>query len=133
MSKFGKELIESAKEALAIAEGKMKPTRVFMPTEIDVAAIRNRMKLSQDKFAKRFGLSAATVRDWEQKRRRPDRIATYLLLTIDHAPETVERAIAKVMTDTHSTKRTPARASRSDSRLGFSRDARPVKPQTRAG
>ncbi len=35
----------------------------------------------------------ATVRDWEQRRRHPDKIATSLLKVIDHAPETVERAI----------------------------------------
>jgi putative transcriptional regulator len=94
MSKFGKELVQSAREALAIAEGRMKPARVIAPRAIDVAAIRKRLGLSQGKFASRFGLSAATVRDWEQGRRIPDRIATNLLLVIEHAPETVEEALA---------------------------------------
>ena len=93
MGKFGRELIESAQEALAIAEGKIEPARVVMPEAVDVAAIRKRLHLSQGKFADRFGLSVATVRDWEQRRRQPDRIATSLLKVIDHAPETVERAI----------------------------------------
>lgn len=95
MSKFGQELIQSAKEALAIARGEMEPARVYEFEDIDVAAIRKRLKLSQGKFADRFGLSVATVRDWEQKRRRPDRIATSLLKVIDHSPETVERALKK--------------------------------------
>lgn len=95
MSRLGAELVESAKQALAIARGEMEPARVFEFEEIDVAAIRKRLKLSQGKFAERFGLSVATVRDWEQKRRRPDRIATNLLRVIDHAPETVERALKK--------------------------------------
>jgi putative transcriptional regulator len=94
MSTFGKELIESATEALAIAEGRLQPAKIITPEVIDVAAIRKRLNLSQDKFAARFGLSAATVRDWEQKRRQPDRIATALLKVIAHAPETVERALA---------------------------------------
>jgi putative transcriptional regulator len=94
MSKLSKELIESASEALAIAEGRMEPARVIQPRAIDVAAIRKRLGLSQGKFAARFGLSAATVRDWEQKRRIPDRIATNLLLVIEHAPEAVEEALA---------------------------------------
>ena len=93
MSAFGKELVESAEEALAIAEGRMKPARVISPESIDVAGIRKRLHMSQGKFAERFGLSVATVRDWEQHRRRPDRIAANLLKVIDHAPETVERAI----------------------------------------
>lgn len=95
MSKFGDELIESAKEALAIADGKLVAPRIMTFDEIDVAAIRKRLKLTQAQFADRYGLAVATVRDWEQKRRRPDRIASNLLRVIDHAPETVERALAR--------------------------------------
>lgn len=94
MSRLGSRLVQSAREAHAIARGDSAPARSFEADEIDVAAIRKRLNLSQDKFAARFGLSAATVRDWEQKRRRPDRIALNLLKVIDHAPETVERALA---------------------------------------
>lgn len=43
---FGKELMQSAKEALAIAEGHAKPAAVFVPEIIDVAAIRKSQKLS---------------------------------------------------------------------------------------
>lgn len=95
MSKFGDELIESAKEALAIADGKLVAPRIMTFDEIDVAAIRKRLRLTQAQFADRYGLAVATVRDWEQKRRRPDRIASNLLRVIDHAPETVERALAR--------------------------------------
>ncbi|KAF0133874.1 MAG: putative transcriptional regulator [Xanthobacteraceae bacterium] len=94
MSRLGSRLVQSAQEALAIARGDATPARSYEAGDIDVAAIRKRLRLSQDKFAKRFGLSAATVRDWEQKRRKPDRIAMTLLRVIDHAPETVERALA---------------------------------------
>jgi putative transcriptional regulator len=96
MNEFGKELIESANEALAIAEGRLAPARVIAPEAIDVAAIRKRLHLSQGKFAARFGLSVATLRDWEQNRRRPDRIAATLLRVIDDAPETVERVVKAV-------------------------------------
>ena len=93
MSQFGKDLINSATEAVAIAGGRLAPARVIAPESVDVAAIRKRLHMSQDKFAARFGLSAATVRDWEQDRRRPDRIAATLLRVIDDAPETVERVV----------------------------------------
>lgn len=43
---FGKELIQSAKEALAIAKGQAKPAAVFVPETIDVAAIRKSKKLA---------------------------------------------------------------------------------------
>jgi putative transcriptional regulator len=95
MTKLGDRLIKSANEAVAIAEGKMKPARLISAEEIDVAAIRGKMKLSQDKFAERFHLSTATVRDWEQKRRSPDRIAANLLRVIEYSPETVERALER--------------------------------------
>ena len=95
MTKLGRRLIASAEEALAIAEGKLKPARIVPAEEIDVASIRRRLKLSQGKFAERFHLSAATVRDWEQKRRSPGRIASNLLRVIEHSPETVERALSR--------------------------------------
>jgi putative transcriptional regulator len=94
MPKFGEDLVQSAMEALAIAKGELEPARIYVPPEIDVAAIRKRLKLSQTQFARRFGLSAATVRDWEQGRRRPDRIARTLLTVIDRKPEAVEQALS---------------------------------------
>jgi putative transcriptional regulator len=93
MTKFGRDLIEGAREALAIARGEAEPARVVLPERIDVAAIRKRVGASQEEFAKRFGLSLAMVRDWEQKRRNPDRAARTLLLVIESNPEAVERAL----------------------------------------
>ena len=93
MTTFGKELIQSAEEALAIAEGREEPAAVFVPETIDIAAIRKRQKLSQAAFAKRYGLPAGTVKDWEQKRRQPDRAAMLLLKVIEQAPDMVARAI----------------------------------------
>jgi len=93
MSEFGRRLIESAEEALAIAEGRAEPARVVVAETVNVTAIRKKLQLSQAEFARRFGLSVSTIRDWEQKRRRPDRIAANLLRVIDHAPETVEQAL----------------------------------------
>ena len=96
MSKFGQALIGSAREALAIAEGQASPARAFTAAAPDVAALRKRLGLSQDRFAKKFGLSPATVRDWEQGRRQPDAPARNFLRVIEYAPETVERAIAQI-------------------------------------
>jgi putative transcriptional regulator len=91
---FGKELIESAREALQIAEGKANPGAVYLPEAVDVAAIRKSQKLSQGEFAKRYGLSAGAVSDWEQDRRKPDRAAMVLLMVIEREPEAVERALS---------------------------------------
>ena len=69
-------------------------TRYEAPTKIDVAAIRERTGLSQDQFALRFGLDAATVRNWEQGRSSPDKAARVLLLMIDKDPTAVEKALS---------------------------------------
>ena len=96
MTKLGQALIGSAKEAIAIAKGDMPAARVVAPGDVDVASIRKRSGLSQARFAARFGLSPATVRDWEQHRRRPDRTARTLLLIIDKNPAAVEAALAEL-------------------------------------
>jgi len=93
MSKLGQRLIKSANEALAIVRGELEPARVY--ERADVAAIRKELKLSQQKFAAKFRLSAATVRDWEQGRRMPDAGANNYLLVIKHAPKAVEKALAQ--------------------------------------
>lgn len=84
------------RDAIAISEGRADPSsyRVHTSSDLDVAAIRKRLGLSQGQFARKFGLSVATLRDWEQRRRRPDRIARTLLMVIDKHPEAVEAALA---------------------------------------
>ncbi|QBK32098.1 helix-turn-helix domain-containing protein [Roseitalea porphyridii] len=94
MSKFGRELVESAEEALAIAKAEKAPSRMVVPAKTDVAALRRRLGLTQAGFAARYGLNVATVRDWEQNRRQPDQPARVLLKVIENDPEAVERALA---------------------------------------
>ena len=95
MSDFGKELVESANEALAIADGRKTAPRTVEPKVIDVATVRRKLGLSQARFAARYGLSLATVRDWEQHRRHPDQVARVLLQVIEKEPDAVERALAQ--------------------------------------
>jgi putative transcriptional regulator len=97
MSKLGKRLIKAADEALAIACGEADPStyRVHrLPSDIDVQAIRKKLKLSQSAFAARFGISPGTLRDWEQRRKQPDGPARVLLMVIKEEPEAVQRALA---------------------------------------
>uniref|UniRef100_B0T885 Transcriptional regulator, XRE family n=1 Tax=Caulobacter sp. (strain K31) TaxID=366602 RepID=B0T885_CAUSK len=77
-----------------IVEGRSVPARVHAPAEVDVRAIRQRLGLSQNAFAARFGFSASAVKDWEQHRRRPEAAARILLTVIDREPAAVERALA---------------------------------------
>jgi putative transcriptional regulator len=97
MSKLGKRLIQSAKEARAIARGEADPStyRVFVPAKIDVKGIRARRGLTQEEFCKRYGISLASLRDWEQGRYSPDPTARAYLTIIDRDPEAVEKALTK--------------------------------------
>jgi putative transcriptional regulator len=59
----------------------------------NVRALRERMNLTQQEFAARFGLPLGTVRDWEQGTHRPDRAAQVLLAVIAKDPDAVIRAL----------------------------------------
>ena len=97
MSKLGKRLIAAAKEARAIVRGEANPATygIYVPTEIDVKAMRRELHLSQDEFARRFGFSPARIRDWEQGRSRPDGAVRAYLLVIQRERKAVERALGK--------------------------------------
>lgn len=96
MSRIGKRLIESAKQARAFARGEArKGFAVHVPDEVDVAAIRKRLGYSQSQFSRRFGFSIDALQDWEQHRRTPDRTARILLKVIDREPGAVSRALAR--------------------------------------
>jgi putative transcriptional regulator len=60
---------------------------------IDPKSIRERTGLTQEEFARVFGLPLGTVRDWEQRRTRPDAAAENYLRVIEHEPEAAKRAI----------------------------------------
>jgi len=80
-------------EVLDIVEGRAQPARAFAPAEIDVKAIRLKAGLTQQAFAARYGFSASAIRDWEQKRRRPEASARILLKVIEQRPDVVEEAL----------------------------------------
>lgn len=82
-------------DAIAIAHGNADPATfaVHIPPAIDVKGIRARKRMTQERFASRYGLSLARVRDWEQNRSSPDSAARAYLLVIDREPEAVERAL----------------------------------------
>ena len=57
--------------------------------DIDVKALRNRLGISQEAFAGRYGVDVATVRNWEQGRTAPRGPAATLLQLIDRDPDKV--------------------------------------------
>ncbi len=92
MSKQGKRLLKSAKEALAIAKGEIVPARVY--DDIDVAKICAKLKMSQAEFAELLSVSKRVIQDWEQHRKTPSGAARALLRIAAKAPATVRKALA---------------------------------------
>jgi putative transcriptional regulator len=96
MTKAGSRLLNSAKQAAAIARGEIEPTRLYVPAEIDVKAIRTRLGASQEDFAAEFGFTPNQIKDWEQNRSRPlGGVRAYLML-IDQNPQTVRQMLSSV-------------------------------------
>jgi len=59
----------------------------------DIKALRARLGMTQEQFARTYRLPLGTVRDWEQGRTRPDAPALALLAVIEREPEAVRRAL----------------------------------------
>ncbi|MBI2378560.1 MAG: transcriptional regulator [Deltaproteobacteria bacterium] len=94
MSEAGNRLLRSANQALAYAKGETEGFRVHVPDDVDVKAIRAKLKLTQKAFAERFGFELGTLRHWEQRRRQPEGPARILLRVIEREPEAVRRALS---------------------------------------
>jgi putative transcriptional regulator len=94
------ELLESVREGGAILRGEMPPSRVFEFAEPDVRLIREQYGLTQEKFALLIGISVATLRNWEQGRRKPEGAARVLLQVAARHPE----AVLEVVRDTTPTR-----------------------------
>ncbi len=88
-----RELLTSVRQAGAIRRGERRAARttVFRPT--DVQAVRAKLGASQAEFALMFGVSVATLRNWEQGRRTPDGPALALLRVAARNPKAVIDAL----------------------------------------
>ena len=94
MSSAADRIMRGLEEALAHARGDEVPGLVVhVPSAIDVSAVRHRTGLSQAAFSRRIGVSAATLRNWEQGRRAPDGPARVLLAMLARNPRIVEETL----------------------------------------
>jgi putative transcriptional regulator len=66
------------------------------PDEVNVKEIRERLGLSQDEFATRFGFDAASLRNWEQGRTAPETAVRSFFKVIASNPAAVESALTKL-------------------------------------
>jgi len=91
--KLFEELVGSIKEAGKIKRGQKKAVRTRRIAAPDVRKIRLKAGLSQSQFARMIHVSAKTLQNWEQRRRRPNGPAIALLKVVDTEPELVLRAL----------------------------------------
>ena len=82
MSKMGKALISAIKDA-------KKEGLITLQVSPDVALLRKKLKLSQQKFAKRYRISPETIKKWEQHKRKPDSISRAYLKCIERDPKMI--------------------------------------------
>lgn len=95
MSKVADSIRRGLKQAITYGEGRADKDRyrVHVPERIDVRAIRVRLDMTQEEFARRFGFSINTLRHWEQGKRQPEGPTRAYLLVIDRAPDVVQKAL----------------------------------------
>jgi putative transcriptional regulator len=95
MSKLGDELVQSMAQALAHAQGRKSRvrTRQVPIRPADIQKARMQLGLSQSQFADAFGVSASTLKKWEQGQRLPTGAARTLMKIIEREPQAVLRAL----------------------------------------
>jgi putative transcriptional regulator len=81
------DLVQSLKEAKAIAQGKALASRRIKVTPPDAKAVREQIGLTQSEFAQLMQVSVKTLQNWEQHRRNPTGPAAALLKIVGNAPE----------------------------------------------
>ncbi len=91
---------EKIKRGLTEAIGHARGTkagagvREFRPRAVDVKELRQRVGMTQEQFAARFGFSVATLRHWERGDRAPGGPALVLLNVIARDHKAVMRALS---------------------------------------
>lgn len=83
------EVIEHAKGNLALE------TRVYRPKPDWIAAQRKRIAKSRTEFERRYGVPAASLKEWERGRRAPDLAVRSYLAVIFADPEGTALTYAK--------------------------------------
>ncbi len=95
MSKAYSSINKGLKEAIEYSKGNTKSAREFKPKSIDVKKLREKIGMSQPKFASSFGISLGTLRHWERGDRYPQGPALVLLNLLAKEPNTVLEVLYK--------------------------------------
>ncbi|WAW10384.1 type II toxin-antitoxin system MqsA family antitoxin [Oxalobacter vibrioformis] len=89
MKQFSEDLLESVRQ---MKQG--KAARKTAVSVSDIAAVRNKSKLSQAEFAKLMGVSVRTFQAWEQGKRSPSGAAVTLLRVAEAHPRLLKELVS---------------------------------------
>ena len=87
------QMMDGLNDVEAFLAGKQEGFKAYVPLEVDVKAIRNRLGMTQAKFSDTFGFSLDAIKHWEGGRRTPEAPARTLLTVIDKNPAAVLTAL----------------------------------------
>ncbi len=87
ISEFETMLLESARQAVEIAEGKLEGR--VTTRELPVAEARAKLNLPRAEFARLLGVSPRTIENWEQNRRHPRGAAKVLIAVALRDPQLI--------------------------------------------
>jgi putative transcriptional regulator len=93
-----KEMMSGVAEMAAHRKGKITLREMeveYLPppkvTAAEIVALREKMRMSQQVFARRIRTSTETLRNWEQAKSRPNAQAALLIKLVEQYPDMVER------------------------------------------
>ena len=87
------QMMDGLNDVEAFLAGEQEGFKAYVPQEVDVKAIRNRLGMTQAKFSDTFGFSLDAIKHWEGGRRTPEAPARTLLTVIDKNPGAVLTAL----------------------------------------
>ncbi len=99
MSKAGKEIITGAEQALAYLKGDKTKGRAYKvrARDIDVKAIREKLRMTQEVFSETFAIPVSTLKKWETNNRVPEGPTKAYLTVIEKNPRAVKNALSRAV------------------------------------
>src|SRR5882762_2954010 len=87
------QMMDGLNDVEAFLAGDKEGFKAHVPHDVDVKAIRNKLRMTQARFSDTFGFSLDAIKHWEGGRRTPEAPARTLLTVIDKNPAAVLSAL----------------------------------------
>src|ERR1700736_199021 len=87
------QMMDGLNDVESFLAGEQKGFKGHVPQQVDVKAIRNKLRMTQARFSNIFGFSLDAIKHWEGGRRTPEAPARTLLTVIDRNPTAVLTAL----------------------------------------